>query len=123
MIYNIFRYTYLEKIINLGIKMKGNMYSEYALKLVREQHKIFDCPKCGHELLGERYCPSCKSKIIYNGEKDYYLKNSKLYSAGNSMQKAGDTMQKTGNSLSSLGCAMILFITIPVIIILILLFL
>jgi predicted RNA-binding Zn-ribbon protein involved in translation (DUF1610 family) len=103
--------------------VKGNSYSEYALKLVREQHKTFNCPKCDHELLGERYCPNCGAKIVYAGEADYYLKNNSLYKFGNGVQKAGNTIGKVGDSMASCGTTFTLLITVPIIIILILLFL
>ncbi|WP_311408588.1 putative zinc ribbon protein [Liquorilactobacillus uvarum] len=47
--------------------MKNTEWSTWGQE-ESEKGKKFYCPKCNHNLKGERYCPSCNLKITYSGE-------------------------------------------------------
>ncbi|HAA5898419.1 TPA_asm: zinc ribbon domain-containing protein [Listeria monocytogenes] len=70
------------------------------------------CPNCGHALDNrETECLGCLAPITYqtsNNEK---------------AQKVGAFMEESGKLMSGCGCLMTLLITIPVIVILIIMFL
>lgn len=62
------------------------------------------CPSCGEEIGMLPVCPKCGRE----------MKNSAIL--------AGESMQKAGKSMSDVGCAMTMGCTVPIIILLVILF-
>ncbi|WP_461240786.1 hypothetical protein [Paucilactobacillus sp. N302-9] len=87
--------------------------------------KLF-CGKCKFQLSGQRYCPNCGSKIIYDGEDQngvplkWALKDAEYKANGNTLSHIGDNLTKTGNTLT-MGCLLPIIGVILILLILLIL--
>ncbi|MCT2907860.1 hypothetical protein EFT87_04195 [Schleiferilactobacillus harbinensis] len=59
------------------------------------------CPTCGAELRGQRYCPNCGTKIMYEGETEKSIKTDERLAT---LARGGEKMSAAGDSLSRTGC-------------------
>lgn len=81
------------------------------------------CPKCWNQLNVDTsqptaICPICN----FHFDIKKAIKANKWAETGEKMQAIGSSMQKTGNAMSGCGCLMTIFITIPIIILLMFIF-
>lgn len=90
------------------------------------------CPSCGDNIIityRTESCPKCNLQFnpdyIHKIFHDYEtrLLNNKVYQAGGKLEKVGNTTQNVGNAMSRVGCFLTLFVTIPIVFILLLLLL
>ena len=97
-----------------------------------EQEKIkIPCPNCQNKIVVTYHTESC-SRCGMQFNPDYIHKifhdyetrllNNRAYQLGENLEKFGNATQDIGNGVSRIGCTLTLFITIPIIIILALLF-